>query len=187
MSANTESWPRPHRLTIDEYYRMAEVGLLAPDAHVELIEGEVVDMPPIGSRHAAAVSVLAKRLIRAVGDSAEVRVQAPVRLGPASEPQPDIAVLKPKDDSYKNAHPQAADVLLLIEVSEATLRFDMTVKATLYARHRIQEYWVVDLVGKQLHRYRRPQGGQYADREERHAGVVHVSGVEAEIHIDDLF
>jgi Uma2 family endonuclease len=166
---------------------MAEVGLLAPDARVELIDGEVVDMPPIGSRHAAAVSVLAKRLIRAVGDSAEVRIQAPVRLRPTSEPEPDIAVLKPRADSYKNAHPEAADVLLLIEVSEATLRFDMTAKATLYARHGIQEYWVVDLIGTQLHRYRRSQGGQYADREERRTGVVRVPGVDTAVDIDDLF
>jgi hypothetical protein len=104
------------------YLEGAEVSLLVPDARVELIEGEVVDMAPIGSRDAAAVSVLAKRLIRAIGDSAEVRIQSPVRLHPVSEPQPDIAVLTPKFDSYKSAHPEATDVLLLIEADREEMR-----------------------------------------------------------------
>jgi len=140
MSAQTETWPRPHRLTVDEYYRMADAGLLSPDDRTELIEGEIVDMPPIGSPHAAIVTMLTERLVRLVGASAQVRVQAPVRFMPRSEPQPDIALVKPRSDAYRNAHPIAADVLLLIEVSESTLRFDLEVKSRLYATHGIPEY-----------------------------------------------
>ena len=86
MSAQSESWPRPHRLTVHDYYRMAEVGLLSPDDRTELIDGEIVDMPPIGSEHAFAVTLLTERLLRAAGDAAIVRVQQPVRFMPRSEP-----------------------------------------------------------------------------------------------------
>ena len=133
MSVTHESWPRPHRLTVDEYYRMAEVGLLPPDARVELIDGEIIDMAPIGSRHAAAVDLLAERFIQAAKGTVVVRIQGPVRLGPRSEPQPDHAVLRPRADRYARSHPTAADVLLVVEVSDATLRFDREVKANLYA------------------------------------------------------
>ena len=187
MNVNTENWPRPHRLTVAEYYRMAEVGLLSPDDRVELIEGEIVDMPPIGSRHAAVVTVLAKRLIQSVGDSADVRIQAPVRLGPRSEPQPDIALLAPRADCYRAGHPQAGDVWLLIEVSESTLRFDREVKSRLYARHGVPEYWVVDLVEDLVHLYRDPDGGRYREQQQASTGVVAVPGVHVEIDVESLF
>ena len=96
---------------------MAKVGLLAPDARVELIEGEIIDMPPIGSRHAAMVSRLSRLLERAVGERAIVRCQLPVLLGDLSEPQPDLALLMPREDFYEQRHPSAADTLLVIEVS----------------------------------------------------------------------
>jgi Uma2 family endonuclease len=105
------SAPRKHLITVDEYYRMAEVGLLAPDARVELIEGEIIDMVPIGIPHARAVSHLARLFTLAVGDRAIVRPQLPVRLSHRSEPEPDIAVLAPRADEYGRAHPVPADVL----------------------------------------------------------------------------
>jgi Uma2 family endonuclease len=100
MSVAMEDWPRRHRITVDEYHRMAEVGLLAPDARVELIEGVIIEMPPIGNRHAAAVDRLFRLLDRAVGDRAIVRCQGPVQLGDLSEPQPDFALLAPREDFY---------------------------------------------------------------------------------------
>jgi Uma2 family endonuclease len=101
MSAQTESWPRPHRLTVHDYYRMAEVGLLSPGDRTELIEGEIIDMPPIGSVHASVVTLLTRRLLRAVDDSVEVRVQLPVRFMPRSEAQPDLVLVKHRADAYR--------------------------------------------------------------------------------------
>ncbi len=170
-----ESWPRPHRITVDEYYRMAEVGLLAPDARVELIEGEIIDMPPIGSRHAWAVIQLTKLMIRAVGDLAEVSVQQPVRLSGSSEPQPDVALLKPRGNAYRAAHPVPSDTLLVIEVSDATLRYDLERKMPLYASHGVPEAWVVDLLHQRVHFFRSPGTGNYADASTiRNPGVVPV-------------
>jgi Uma2 family endonuclease len=145
-----------HLLTVDEYYRMAEVGVLAADARVELIEGEVVDMASIGTRHASRVTRLNQLLTAAVGQAAIVAVQNPVRLSQRSEPQPDIAVLRPRADFYESAHPTPADVLLLVEVSDTTSRYDLEIKAPLYARHGIQELWVVDLDNHVLLVHRQP-------------------------------
>jgi len=187
MSAYNEAWPRPHRLSVDEYYRMAEVGLLSPDDRTELIEGEIIDMPPIGSRHAVAATLLPKRIIRALGDSADVRVQLPIRLLPRSEPQPDVAVVKPRSDAYRRAHPTAEDVHLLIEVSDATLRYDLEVKARLYATHGIREYWVVDLVNRRVVRHRAPRGAQYAQVDSLDTGELELPGLAAEIDLSGLW
>jgi Uma2 family endonuclease len=163
MSIASESWVTRHRITVEEYYRMAEVGLLAPDARVELIEGEIIDMAPIGSRHAATVNTLARLLNEAVGAQAIVSIQAPIRLDPRNEPQPDLALLRPRPDRYSASHPAAADVLLVIEVSDTTLRYDRGVKVPLYARHGIPEVWIVDLENGLLHFFRSPAGDAYAD------------------------
>jgi Uma2 family endonuclease len=163
MSTTLENWPRRHRLTVDEYYRMAEVGLLAPDARVELIEGEIIDMPPIGMPHGSVVDRLNQLMIRAVGDRAIVRVQGAIRLSRFSQPQPDLALLAPSANFYADKHPTAADTLLIIEVSDTTLRYDSKVKASLYARHGVPEYWIVDLDQKQLHFLRTPTPEGYVD------------------------
>jgi Uma2 family endonuclease len=166
MNSLMESWPRKHRITVDEYYRMAEVGLLAPDARVELIEGEIIDMAPIGTDHGSVVSELARLFILAAGDRARVHIQSAVRLDRASEPQPDLAVLVPRMDKYRHVHPVPADILLLIEVSDSTLRYDRDMKVPLYARHGIPEAWIVDLQNNVLRWYREPQGGVYLEQGE---------------------
>ena len=119
MSAESVSWPRPHRLTVHDYHRMGEVGLLSPGDRTELIEGEIVDMPPIGSAHADVVTLLSRRLMQAVDDSVDVRVQQPVQFRPRSEPQPDIAVVRHTTEGYRHSHPTGQEVLLLIEVSDS--------------------------------------------------------------------
>src|SRR5919109_654136 len=162
MSAQTENWPRPHRLTVHDYYRMAEAGVLSPDDRTELIEGEIIDMAPIGPTHAEVVVLLTKRLVQLAGDAADVRAQVPVRFMPRSEPQPDVALAKAKHGGYRKGHPIAHDVLLLIEVSDSTLRYDLDVKARLYANNGVPEYWVVDLVHNCVWRHRRPAGERYA-------------------------
>ena len=153
-----------HRITVDQYYRMAEVGLLAPDERVELIDGVIVDMAPIGSRHAGTASHLGELLAGALGTRAILRTQSPIRFGAASEPQPDLAVLRRRPDYYKTAHPSAEDTLLIVEVSDSSARYDLQVKVPLYARHRIPEVWVVDLTEGLLHIYRRPGGSAFADQ-----------------------
>jgi Uma2 family endonuclease len=162
MSLSETVIPR-HRLTVDEYYRMAEVGILAPDARVELIEGEIVDVTPIGSRHASLVNRLNRMLTVAVGERAIVQVQGPVRLGDRSEPEPDVALLKPRTDFYRDKHPTAEDVLLIIEVSDTMLAYDRSVKVPLYARHGVAEVWLIDLQSNRVSIHRNPQNGAYAD------------------------
>jgi Uma2 family endonuclease len=164
MSSLMESWPRKHRITVDEYYRMAEVGLLAPDARVELIEGEIIDMAPIGTDHGSVVDVLTRLFIRALGDQAIVRTQGAILLDQRSMPQPDLAVLAPSSDDYRRTHPTPANIWLVIEVSDSTLRYDRKVKVPLYARHGIPEVWIVDLPDGELHWYRGPRDGGYTEQ-----------------------
>lgn len=152
-----------HRLTVAEYYRMAEVGILPQEARVELIEGEVIDMPPIGSFHAGTVIYLANRLTYAVGERAIVATQNPLFLDIHSEPQPDIALLRPRVDFYRSAHPTVADVLLVVEVADSTLAYDTQIKLPLYARHHIPEVWLVDLVNQQLSIHRSPMVSGFQD------------------------
>jgi Uma2 family endonuclease len=163
MSVAMEDWPRRHRITVEEYHRMAEVGLLAPDARVELIEGVIIDMPPIGNRHSAAVDRLNRLLGHAVGERAIIRCQGPIQLDDVSEPQPDFALLVPREDFYEYRAPTAADTLLAIEVSDTTLRYDLQTKKSLYAQHGIQELWVIDVERKKLHAFRNPTSETYAD------------------------
>lgn len=153
---------RHHRFSIEAYERMGEEGIIAPDARVELIEGEVVDMAPIGSRHMSVVNRLTMHLTRRLfaldedDPPAIVSVQNALRLPPASMPQPDVALLRPRGDVYAQRLPEPEDVLLLIEVADATLLFDRTVKVPLYARAGVAEVWLLDLPGRQLLRYREP-------------------------------
>jgi Uma2 family endonuclease len=161
MSQTATDLPRRHRLSVEDYYRMAEVGILGPDERVELIDGEIVDMAPRGSRHAGTVAHLHKLLQRAVADSADVRAQAPLRLDRYSEPEPDLAVLRPSADYYKSAHPRGGDALLVVEVAETSLRYDRDVKVALYARFGIVEIWLVDTRNARLTRYRNPVAGTY--------------------------
>jgi Uma2 family endonuclease len=159
---STTAWePRRHRLTVEDYYRMGEVGILAPDTRVELIDGEIIDMPPPGNLHAGTVDQLVLVLGQAVASRALLRVQNPLWLDEHSEPRPDVSVLKPRTDFYKSCRPQPADALLVVEVSDSSLRFDRDVKVALYARHGIAEVWLVDLRAKRLVRHREPLRGVY--------------------------
>ena len=149
------------RFTIEEYERMVETGILEQDERVELIEGEIVEMSPIGNPHAAFVANLSHLLVHAVDDRALVWPLGPVRVPPRSVPQPDLALLRPR--SYVREAATIADVLLVIEVADTSLRYDRTVKLRLYARAGIPEYWIVDANTETLEIYRSPSGGRYAD------------------------
>ena len=162
MSTMAMDSVRRHRLTVANYYRMAEAGILRADARVELIEGEIIDMAPIGRQHAGTVNHLNRILQQVVGEHAIVQIQNPVSLDEYSEPEPDVALLRPRADFYKSGHPQPQDVLLIIEVADTSSRYDREVKVPLYARHGIGEVWVLDLEGGNLTRYRDPREGSYA-------------------------
>ena len=152
---------RPHRFTVDEYHKMGESGIFYEDDRVELIEGEIIDMAPIGSPHASTVARLVSLFSAALAEKVVIFPQNPVRLGKRSEPQPDIALLRPRSDFYQGAHPTPKDVLLLIEVSDTTLRYDRDRKIPLYARHRIPEVWLIDLQGERVEIYRQPSPEGY--------------------------
>jgi len=149
------------QFTVDEYYKLAEVGLLNEDDRVELIDGEIVEMSPIGSRHAASVTKLSYILRDCLGNSATISTQNPVRLHDNSEPVPDIAILKPRDDFYAEHHPAPPDVLLLIEVADSSVHQDRERKIPVYARARIPEVWLYDLNKKAITQYSTPQEGRY--------------------------
>jgi Uma2 family endonuclease len=150
-----------HKINVDEYYRMAEEGLLAPDARVELIEGEIIDMVPIGTAHAARVTYLDRMLQEALGRRANIRVQNSLRLSSYSEVQPDIVIALERDDDYEYKHPYAADTLLVVEVSDSSLAEDKRVKVPLYAKHGVPEVWIVDVQRGRLEIYRDVKSGRY--------------------------
>jgi len=142
--------------TVEEYHRMAQAGILGEDDRVELIDGEIVKMAPIGSRHAACVDRLTQPLADHVRGRSIVRVQNPIRLGHHSEPQPDLALLKARPDFYAQGHPGPDDALLLVEVVETSAEVDRGVKVPLYARAGISEVWLVDLIEDRIEVYRQP-------------------------------
>jgi Uma2 family endonuclease len=155
-------WVGRRPLTIAEYHRMAEVGILTERDRVELIEGQLIAMSPIGSGHSGTVNALNRMLVRAVGDRGVVAVQNPVQLDDLSEPEPDFAVLKPREDDYRKATPRPEEVLLIIEVADSSLAYDRAVKRSLYARHGIPEFWIVNLVAGEVEVCRTPAGDRYA-------------------------
>ena len=157
MSAQLERW----HFNVDQYYRLAEVGVLQPDDRVELIEGEIIRMPPIVSPHAARVTRISYALRDVFERRAIISVQNPVRLDDFSEPVPDVALLKPHEDFYAAHHPTPEDVLLIVEVSDSSTFTDRNVKVPLYARAQIPEVWLVNLPKQVIEVYSEPAEGKY--------------------------
>jgi Uma2 family endonuclease len=160
--------------TVAEYRRMVEVGILSEDDRVELIDGEIIEMSPIGNRHAASVDVLGEITRERLGRGVIVRVQNPIQLDDFSEPQPDVSILKRRDDFYRHAHPRPEDVLLVIEVSDTTLEYDRKVKVPLYARAGIPEAWVVNIPEESIEVYTDLAAGAYQ------TVISHVRGEEVQ-------
>lgn len=143
------------RFTVDEYRRMAEAGIFSEGDRVELIEGEIVEMTPIGRRHFFCVTTLTHLLVNGVGDRALVSIQNSFRLSGRSEPEPDVAVLRRRPD-YRSVDVGPDDVVLLIEVADTSLEYDREVKLPVYAQAGIPGVWIVDLSGERVEVYRRP-------------------------------
>ena len=179
---------RTHRWTVADYHKIGEVGLLAEDARVELINGEIVEMTPIGSSHAGKVKRLAHLFSVLLGDKAIISVQDPLVLNDDSEPEPDITLLRWRDDYYESAHPTPQDVLLLIEVSDTSVRYDREVKIPLYARHNIPDVWLLDLQQQGLEIYQKPESGEYQHMQRLRSGQATPDAFpEAIIQFRDLF
>lgn len=174
--------------TVKEYHRMVKAGILCEDDRLELLRGEIIQMSPIGSRHAAAVNRLVRVFTQKLGDRIILAAQNPVELDDYSEPQPDIALLRPRDDFYESGHPQPEDVFLLVEVADSTVRFDRTVKIPLYAEDGIVEVWLVDIPAQCIEVYRQPtsEGYQQIDRFNRTQAVTIRAFVDVEIAVGEI-
>lgn len=156
------AWVTRRPLTVEEYHRMGEAGILSEHDRIELIEGQLIAMTPVGSDHHGTVIALTRLLVDAVGDRGMVSVQGPIRLDEFSEPDPDFAVLSPRNDFYRERTARPEEVLLVVEIAHSSLRYDRNIKIPLYARHNIPEVWIVDLVGNCVEVYREAEGDTYA-------------------------
>src|ERR1041385_7926742 len=159
-----------HRFNVEEYYRMAETGVLKPDARVELLDGEIIDMSPIGPFHGGVTNYLNEMFTAASKRRWVTAVQNPVSLDDHSEPQPDLVLLKPSPDFYRRQHPQPADVHLLIEVSDSSLTTDRQAKLPAYGRAGIVEVWIVNLIDQTVEVYREPHFTGYGSKTILRAG-----------------
>jgi Uma2 family endonuclease len=156
--------PTKHLTNLDEWRRLGEANIFPPGSRLELINGEILEMAPIGFNHAGHINRLVKLLTRLIPDDVIPSVQNPLQLGDLSEPEPDFMLLKPNNDFYSSRHPTASDVLLLIEVADSSLTFDQNQKLRLYALHGIPEYWLLNLNDSCLEVYRKPNGEVYAEK-----------------------
>jgi Uma2 family endonuclease len=156
--------PAKHRFSVEDYYRMAETGVLRPDARVELLDGEIIDMSPIGPFHGGVT----RYLIEFFADASKKRwitdAQNPVQLDDHSEPQPDLMLLKPSGHYYKKRQPTPKDVFLLVEIADTSLERDQEIKLPAYARSGIAEVWIVDLNEQTIEVYRQPNFTGYASK-----------------------
>jgi Uma2 family endonuclease len=159
-------------ITADEYERMGEAGIFGKGARLELIEGAIYEMSPIGSPHAACVDALVFLLGRLAQHNFIIRVQSPIRLNDFSEPQPDIALLRWRDDFYRHAHPRPDDVLLVIEVADTTVETDRAIKLPLYAQAGVKEVWLINLPDERIELYAAPVGGTYQTSQQFQRGAI---------------
>ena len=150
-------------LTIDDYHRMIETGIIHEGEHIELISGQIFNMAAKGTRHTVANTELMSELFLLLGRKAKIRCQDPITLPNNSEPEPDIVIARLRSDNYVNSHPVPADLILVIEVADSTLSFDRNIKAPLYAAAGISEYWIVNLVDDRLEIYSQPEGSIYTN------------------------
>lgn len=161
---------RRHRLSVDDYYKMGEAGIFKEKDRVELIEGEIIDMVPIGSRPAYTLNKLNKVFTKQLADDYLVRVQDPIRLDQYNEPEPDLTIVTNKN--YSTHHPSPEDALLVIEIADSSLSYDISIKIPLYARYDIPEAWVINLNENKIHIFNRLQNGAYQNREDILSGTL---------------
>lgn len=174
-------------ITAEEYHKMAEVGILQ-ERGLELINGEIIKMTPIGSRHLSCVNLLNEILVEKLGRKVIVSVQNPVRLNEYNEPEPDISILERTEDRYASQLPTAEDVMLVIEVADSSIDYDRDVKLPIYAENGIPEYWLINLNQKEIEAYREPAGNAYRFRELLRPGdLIKAQSVDLEIPVKNIF
>jgi Uma2 family endonuclease len=189
VSATTELARRRYRLSVADFHQMGEIGVLADNARVELIEGELFNMAPIGIALAWVVADLTRRFILGVGERAVVRPQNPLILDNMTELQPDLALLRPPRETYRLRHPRPEDVLLLVEVADTSLRYDQGFKIPMYARCGIPEVWLIDTNSAALVIHRAPAtiGFSKIERMTAPSVIKPVALEEMEIDLSGLF
>jgi Uma2 family endonuclease len=175
------------KFTADEYERLVELGIFGEDERLELIDGDIVEMAPIGHLHAVSASNLHELLIFGLRRRAFVWGNGPARVAIDSVPQPDLALLRRR--SYRTGSPRPEDVLLIIEIADSSLRYDRTIKLGLYAHARIAEYWIVDVAGEAIEVYRAPEGDGYRElrRIGRGESITPAAFPDVAIGVDDVF
>ena len=175
----------PHRFTLEEYEQIVHLGVFDTGPRVELIEGEVIDMVRQNQAHAVALSLVDLQLRRVYFEDHVIRIQSPLALGDASEPEPDIAVVPGEPRDYLTSHPRSA--VLVVEVAGASLHFDRTAKLALYARHGIPDYWIVNLVDDVIETYRNPAGAAYQEaRTHRRGEAVALGKAPTQLKVSDM-
>jgi Uma2 family endonuclease len=186
---DTTAEPRPRLFTVDEYYRMAAARILRHSERTELVEGVILQMAPMLSRHAWLVSRLDRLFQRRLPDTALVRVQTPVHLSTYSEPEPDLAIVRYRDDEYMRGHPEPDDIFLIIEVADTSLAYDRGIKQRMYAVAGIPEYLIFAIGRKQIIAHRKPEGGHYTEISvvERGGTVSLLAFPEIVLSVDEIF
>lgn len=181
--------PHPKRFTRDVYHKMAESAIFQESDRLELIRGEIIEMSPVGTRHASCVNKLNQLLAKKLPTETIVSVQNPIVLTNNSEPQPDLVILKYRPDFYANEHPHPEDILLLIEVSDSSIEYDQNVKIPLYAENKISEVWLVNLNDNCVEIYQKPYQNYYQNIQKLSAiNIISLSNFsEIEIKISELF
>ena len=173
--------PAPKRFTTEEYSKMGKAGIL-PERGVELIEGEIINtMSPIGSKHLASTNRINRFFTKLLDEAAIVSIQNPVVLNENSEPEADVAILKPRDDFYENKKPEAADTFFIIEVSDSTYQYDVEVKLPMYAKAGIEEAWIINLKKKQIEIYKNVKDSLYRSKD------IYLTGEEIKLTAFDKY
>ena len=177
-----------YRFTVDQYHQMGEAGIFDPDCRVELIDGEIFEMSPIGPWHSGVVNRLNHRFVTGLRDRAVVHVQNPTVVDRRSEPQPDLMLLKPREDFYGTAHPTPDDALLVVEVAETSLRHDRGRKLSLYARTGVLEVWIVNRKADAVEVFRNPSREGYREQISRGRGedVAPAAFPDLRLSVDDI-
>lgn len=169
-----------HRFSAEDFHRLHEAGILPEDARVELVEGEIVEMSPIGKRHAYVLNTLVD-LLSPLRGRAVLSVQNPLALPPDTEVYPDLVLLRPPRTAYRDRLPEAQDALLVVEVADTSLDYDLNVKVPLYAKAGVPEVWVVDLARDRVHVFRKPAGEGYGERVALEEGKLEALGLEVPV------
>lgn len=189
ISNSTTNGVKPRLITVSEYDRMIEAGIYTENDRIELLNGEIIEIMPKGTKHTSANSKIIRFFIKLFGDKLIVRSQDPIRLDDFSEPEPDVVLAIWDDKEYSENHPTPKDILLIMEISDTTLAYDREIKSQAYARNGIQQYLLLNLQNETLEEYREPSADGYGAKRTYRSGDVFnlVAFPEIEIKFEDLF